>query len=677
MDTILLFTKHIPWMIKRDPVVALSALTGARSQKAKISTSNSENPSASPQSGAGGSDEDEDGGEVEAFLNTIDEEEGDGLVGIVHVDDTDDDDDSSHSSSAAPGELVGGESIALFATNSQAFRTSSTTSTDFGGGITPSLSSLRTASSQRSRGNGQQRRHKHKAAASGKLVFSPPPAEAIIPIFLRNALRGAPLYAYLHHLISSTKTRDPSVHTLHALNLIEMVGAVLRAVLPPQPTSAPAASNSVAGLNDDDVVGGGGAGGVTSSPWHPNNLDVFGRPCDDELLLPAGQESGVLGRLRGQLIDYLQQPTSMYDTDIIMVRLKHCEGAGWWNPGKLTKIDPMHEHFAHASVSLVPEQAAVYVRRGDDDQVLSTLVYGLNAMELAEAYCDAQHHRTRIQALAKAGNTPQDTQSWTIPMLTFITPDTKGLEGGRDMDGGDGGVVEDVPASPTLRLVLVVEEACNMESTKETHSGGRVVGPHVPSSTIASSPAVSGSIPLHPASPLLHSTFYSSPLLRLLRVLLFPPRSVSQRALEQQPISATLRSAPGGAQRIDDAVELMERRADDLDAEEVLNMLPSTLEISRLCQFLRLSYQNQLHRSKMLSVLEGCSHTYLGELAVQRSLLTQRCVYVDEQRPCVVCGKPVGDAVIGVFPNLKIAHFRCFKSVHVDPERLVPFSVAF
>eukprot|EP00658_Telonema_sp_P-2_P074713 TRINITY_DN6399_c0_g1_i6.p1 TRINITY_DN6399_c0_g1~~TRINITY_DN6399_c0_g1_i6.p1 ORF type:complete len:225 (-),score=54.36 TRINITY_DN6399_c0_g1_i6:210-884(-) len=189
----------------------------------------------------------------------------------------------------------------------------------------------------------------------------------------------------------------------------------------------------------------------------------------------------------------------------------------------------------------------------------------------------------------------------------------------------------------------------------------------------------SGSIPLHPASPLLHSTFYSAPLLRLLRVLLFPPRSVSQRVLEQQSSSnaASLRSSPGGAQRIDDAVELMERRADDLDAEEVLNMLPSTLEISRLCQFLRLSYQNQLHRSKMLSVLEGCSHTYLAELAVQRSLLTQRCVYVDEQRPCVVCGKPVGDAVIGVFPNLKIAHFRCFKSVHVDPERLVPFSMAF
>eukprot|EP00658_Telonema_sp_P-2_P074712 TRINITY_DN6399_c0_g1_i2.p1 TRINITY_DN6399_c0_g1~~TRINITY_DN6399_c0_g1_i2.p1 ORF type:complete len:470 (-),score=96.84 TRINITY_DN6399_c0_g1_i2:210-1619(-) len=469
-----------------------------------------------------------------------------------------------------------------------------------------------------------------------------------------------------------------------------MVGAVLRAVLPPQPTTTTNinTSNNVAGLNDDDAVIGGGSATTTtmaSSPWHPNNLDVFGRPCDDELLLPAGQESGVLGRLRGQLIDYLQRPTSMYDTDIIMVRLRHCEGAGWWNPGKLTKIDPTHEHFAHASVSLVPEQAAVYVRRGDDDQVLSTLVYGLNAMELAEAYCDAQHHRTRTQALAKAGNSiPQQDNSNNIhssitPILSFITPEAKGFDEDGGVDGS-GGVVDAVAASPTLRLVLVVEETSNAlstESTKgasSTSGGGGVVGP------IASpSPAASGSIPLHPASPLLHSTFYSAPLLRLLRVLLFPPRSVSQRVLEQQSSSnaASLRSSPGGAQRIDDAVELMERRADDLDAEEVLNMLPSTLEISRLCQFLRLSYQNQLHRSKMLSVLEGCSHTYLAELAVQRSLLTQRCVYVDEQRPCVVCGKPVGDAVIGVFPNLKIAHFRCFKSVHVDPERLVPFSMAF
>lgn len=53
--------------------------------------------------------------------------------------------------------------------------------------------------------------------------------------------------------------------------------------------------------------------------------------------------------------------------------------------------------------------------------------------------------------------------------------------------------------------------------------------------------------------------------------------------------------------------------------------------------------------------------------------LQRRSIVIDRDRRCAVCSKPLGSTLLGVFPNLKTAHFRCFKAKDCDPVRGAAF----
>ncbi|KEG09255.1 hypothetical protein DQ04_05531040 [Trypanosoma grayi] len=134
---------------------------------------------------------------------------------------------------------------------------------------------------------------------------------------------------------------------------------------------------------------------------------------------------------------------------------------------------------------------------------------------------------------------------------------------------------------------------------------------------------------------------------------------------------------PAGKQRqLSAALAVLNEHSHCINPLSVMTSLPSEVCVAEISSYMRRAFQTLCSQVQMAEVNANVAASMVADAQRYHSLLRQRCVYVDEKRPCSVCGKPLGLGVIAAFPNLKATHFRCFRTQELDPERGVPFRPA-
>lgn len=425
-----------------------------------------------------------------------------------------------------------------------------------------------------------------KALTTNPTNRDPPSVDAMLPLVLPYS--GVTLSAYLEHVIVSLRCQDASIHTVHALNLIETV-AELRKF------------------------------GLQSLPSHVDSLKI-----------ESGKEYGLVGETRSRLLQFLSWST-VYDADVVI--------------GSLTNVGDLDE-----------ELVAAYRRCGEHDLALHILVYKLHDYDAAEDYCIDLHHRRgyrwkkqrrAVDVDSNASQCGGDLMTPTaaqIPNFSFASQ-SSGEESQPRGSSSFGAAHVQLPRAlqrPTQSVAPVKGQ--NKFGRDESTPLG---------STILSFDGDDAAAPQQRGVPDALASTYNEFFIVLLRVLLVPPK--------------------GQSPRVSHALRLLETYSEQINAVSVLSTLPGDVELCEISAYLIATMRNVAQRRYITQMAAQASASDCSAMQRERSLMTQRFVYIDDSRTCVVCKKKVGDAVFGVFPNLKVAHFRCFKDRDVDPERGTPF----
>lgn len=115
------------------------------------------------------------------------------------------------------------------------------------------------------------------------------------------------------------------------------------------------------------------------------------------------------------------------------------------------------------------------------------------------------------------------------------------------------------------------------------------------------------------------------------------------------------------------AFRLLNSRAHALDPLKVLPLLPTTIELARIEEYLRRAYQHTISEKRMKMVERNLCRMEQLHVRVRLQEAHKNFVVVDEKMVCDVCEKPLDHHVFGVYPNGVTAHFKCITDRHVCP----------
>lgn len=414
------------------------------------------------------------------------------------------------------------------------------------------------------------------AIGGGAGVRPPPSVDAMLPLVLPYS--GVTLATFLDHAIVRLRSRDPHIHTMHALNYIDTIHELR--------------SYGLNGFSSASKPGGDG----------------------NALCVAAGNESGFLGDIRRKLLMFLSSSV-LYDVDVVV--------------GNLRKVGGLED-----------ELVAAYRACGEHDLALQTLVYALHDLPAAVQYCtDVQVGRPYNWARDQRGG----GGSGNVPHSASIMMDNAsfGSQSSTPQPGSGFGSGADWQRSSAPGAI---------GSGDSTLPKALLGGSSLPSRQFSDALLAGGGGDLNSS----HHGYPSNDTLNtLLTVLLVPPK--------------------GEAQRMDEAITLLRHHAQDMDPLSVLESLPGDVQFCEVSRYLVSTFRSMDQRRLISTFAAEAAASENTNTQRERMVLLQRCIYIDDDRPCVVCKKRVGDAVFGVFPNLKVAHFRCFKDRDVDPERGTPF----
>jgi hypothetical protein len=269
---------------------------------------------------------------------------------------------------------------------------------------------------------------------------------------------------------------------------------------------------------------------------------------------------------------------------------------------------------------LMHEEALIHARHGDHSAVLTLFVYKLNDIRLAEQYCFSQF--------------VTDHDRRTGSTAATLSP---GIGGARKNAGG---------VSPTTNGLVI-------KGTPSTVSPGARRGGQQQQQQPPLTPTTKrrGAAPRN--SELKQSARISACLSELIVVLLIPPEGYPARRL--------------------DALRVLDAHSVAINPTAVLEAMPGDVPFASIAPYIaRVAVRNADQRT-ISEVTKESLRTRQFELERLKIALQRRSIYIDRDRPCCVCKKPLGTTIFGVFPNLKTAHFRCFKDKDYDPLRGVPF----
>lgn len=140
----------------------------------------------------------------------------------------------------------------------------------------------------------------------------------------------------------------------------------------------------------------------------------------------------------------------------------------------------------------------------------------------------------------------------------------------------------------------------------------------------------------------------------LVKLLLNPPK---QSPYNDVPLHARC-SQPD----IETAIDVIEKHADKVDAEEIIKLMPSTIPLYRLKNFLEASMHFCLEKKRRVQALKGLYYAVNLQLQEQRIQLESRHFNLTELSTCASCKKKFSNQSAFLrLPDGTVEHYSCQK----------------
>ncbi|XP_060024500.1 transforming growth factor-beta receptor-associated protein 1 isoform X3 [Lagenorhynchus albirostris] len=120
------------------------------------------------------------------------------------------------------------------------------------------------------------------------------------------------------------------------------------------------------------------------------------------------------------------------------------------------------------------------------------------------------------------------------------------------------------------------------------------------------------------------------------------------------------------------AVDLLNRRATEFDAAQVLQLLPGTWSVQLLCPFLTGAVRDSVHARRTTQVAMGLAKSENLIYKYDKMKLKGSSVRLSDKRLCQMCRNPFCEPVFVRYPNGGLVHTHCAASRHTNPSSPSP-----
>ena len=115
------------------------------------------------------------------------------------------------------------------------------------------------------------------------------------------------------------------------------------------------------------------------------------------------------------------------------------------------------------------------------------------------------------------------------------------------------------------------------------------------------------------------------------------------------------------------ALNLLHRRANEMDAIEVLRILPDHWSIAALLPALNSMVRTKIHDRRMNSVKKHLAEAEHLNLQCEEIQLVENPIFVHENSYCMVCKKSFRCPKVSRYPNGVVLHPECIKDASICP----------
>lgn len=118
---------------------------------------------------------------------------------------------------------------------------------------------------------------------------------------------------------------------------------------------------------------------------------------------------------------------------------------------------------------------------------------------------------------------------------------------------------------------------------------------------------------------------------------------------------------------VQSALRLLAQFPAQLDAIEVLNLLPSCTSVPEVMPYLECVLSDAFSHKRNASILRSLLHSERLQVVEQRMFYHHIKCIMNDEKTCRVCKKKIGNSAFARYPNEVIVHYFCCKDVTVCP----------
>ena len=115
------------------------------------------------------------------------------------------------------------------------------------------------------------------------------------------------------------------------------------------------------------------------------------------------------------------------------------------------------------------------------------------------------------------------------------------------------------------------------------------------------------------------------------------------------------------------ALDLLQRRAKEMDAVDILGIIPGHWSIAALLPALNLMIRSKIHDRRMSSVKRHLAEAENLDMQYEELQLVESPIFVLENTYCMVCKKNFRSPRISRYPNGVVIHPECIKDASICP----------
>ncbi|XP_065747449.1 transforming growth factor-beta receptor-associated protein 1 [Phocoena phocoena] len=145
-----------------------------------------------------------------------------------------------------------------------------------------------------------------------------------------------------------------------------------------------------------------------------------------------------------------------------------------------------------------------------------------------------------------------------------------------------------------------------------------------------------------------------------------------RRRLFQLLLAIYLGPGPSAPELAVAAVDLLNRRATEFDAAQVLQLLPGTWSVQLLCPFLTGAVRDSVHARRTTQVAMGLAKSENLIYKYDKMKLKGSSVRLSDKKLCQMCRNPFCEPVFVRYPNGGLVHTHCAASRHTNPSSPSP-----